>query len=187
MGPAVLEVGDLALGTETRRVLCDPSSQDHARGTGASQLRSNHDRLLPSRRRTFFPVLSPLPRSVGSGTHPRVSGGVVQEVEVGAEHGEPAIGGTTFLLHPDAQESLERSGNSVSEKDVPPTHDSQSRGSRLPDRLRSDSLSSHRAHDTLRHRDAAGRTGSLEDLRYRTSKNSDTHPKRDSDGRNAGA
>src|ERR1017187_4582256 len=183
MGPAVLEVGDLALGTETRRFLCDPSSQDHARGTRASQLRSDHHRLLPSRRRTFFPVLSPFPRSVRSGTHPRVPGCAVQEVEVGAEHGEPTIGGAAFFLHPDAQEGLERGGNSVSEKDVPPAHDSQSRRGRSPDRLRPDPFSSHRAHDALRYRDAARRVGSLEDPRYRQSTNGHPHPRGQGAGR----
>ena len=130
-----------------------------------------------SRRRTLLPVLSPFTRSVRSEAHPRVSGGVVQEVEVGAEHGEPAIGGAAFLLHPDAQEGLERGGNSVSEKDIPLAHDSQSGRGRSPDRLRPDSLSSHRAHDALRHRDAAGRIGSLEDPRYRQSTNGHPHPR----------
>jgi catechol 2,3-dioxygenase-like lactoylglutathione lyase family enzyme len=79
MEPVVLEVGDLVW-LQRKEVLCDPSSQDHARRTRASQLRSDHHRLLPSRRRTFLPVLSPLSRSVRSGTHPRVSGRAVLKV-----------------------------------------------------------------------------------------------------------
>lgn len=98
-----------------------------------TELRSDHDRLLPFTPSNIFPGTFTVPRSARSGTHPRVSSGVVHQVEVGTERGEPAIGGAAFLLHPDAQESLECGRNSISEKDVPPADDSQSRRGRSPD------------------------------------------------------
>ena len=38
-----------------------------------------------------------LARTAGSATHPRIPSRLVQEVEVGAEYGEPAVGGSRFF------------------------------------------------------------------------------------------
>ena len=72
---------------------CDPSTSDHAWGTGALQLRPvNHPRLHLNRR-ALLAALSPSTRSARPGSHPGVSGSHVPGAEAGSQHG----GGVAFL------------------------------------------------------------------------------------------
>src|SRR5271165_189468 len=86
--------------------------------------------------------------------------------EVGAEYGEPAVGGPALLLHPDTQAGVERGRNSLSQESAEAADHSQSRGGRSSDQRGPDSLSSHRIDDALCYRCAACRTGAPEDQRY---------------------
>src|SRR5215469_13925430 len=102
-----------------RRCSRDPSTQNDAGRTPASQLRSKYHTSLRSHSRRFCSTLQLFPGSLRPSTHPRISGGVVSERKI-AGHGKTTFGSTAFFLRQDAAQSLECCRYSLSEKGTSP-------------------------------------------------------------------
>src|SRR5207245_9846015 len=110
--------------------------------------------LNPHSRR-FCSTLQPSLGSLRPAAHSRIPSPFVSEAEVIVGFRYEPPGGSAVLLHPDAQESLERRRDSLSEKEPSPPSDPQPGRSCTAHRCRWHSLPSHSAHDALRYRPAA--------------------------------
>src|SRR6516165_3739509 len=94
----------------------DPPSQNDARRTRASQLRSDYHRLLPaSRCRVFFSLSLPS-EPVRTAAHPPVSSSFVRPAKASTKHCDATPRRFAILLYQDAEETMEHRRDSVSQE-----------------------------------------------------------------------
>src|SRR5271157_3791766 len=170
---------DEEIGLGHKEMTYDPPSQNDARGTRASQLRSDYQRLLHPDDRGLRALLQAPSRPTRSRAHPPLPSLSVPREETRRTYRHATAGRAAVLLHPDDEEAMERGRYPVSEEGATPAQHIEPRRSCPPHRLGPDSISSHRIDDSLWHRGTACRVGSIAARRYRQPTHGHPHSRRE--------
>ena len=164
--------------SQRRRILCDPSTSDHAGRVGASQLRSVHHSRLHPHGRALRGTSIVLPTSLGPEQIRQYQAAMFRIWKLAPNTITQRLAALRFLYIQVLKRGWSVAENTVSEEGTTSSGDYQPAGSSTSDRCHGDSLPAPAGLDALCHGNTPGRSCSPDGERYRQPADGGSHPRR---------